>query len=120
MKILLIEDDAFFQKFYAMKLAEQQITVEVAKDGEEGLAKMRTFQPNIVLLDLVMPKKNGFEVLEEMVKEPSIKSIPVLVFSTLGQESDIARAKSLGAKEYVNKTFFDFDKLLARIKALAQ
>ena len=114
MKILLIEDDTFFQEFYAMKLTQQQFEVAVASDGEEGLHKLTEFVPDLVLLDLIMPKKDGFEVLQAMGKK-LLEKIPVLVFSTLGQEKEINQAKALGARDYIDKSFFDFDKLVAKI-----
>ncbi len=119
MKILLIEDDTFFREFYATKLKEKNIEVETAGDGEEGLEKLST-NPDIILLDIIMPKKDGFEVLTAMGKMGLITKIPVLVFSTLGQEKDVERARLLGARGYVNKSFFDFDKLLSRILELSQ
>src|SRR3989344_7804063 len=118
MKILLIEDDKFFREFYAQKLREKGIDVFQAGDGEEGLAKISENIPDIILLDLIMPVKDGFEVLEGLSQNIATKNIPVLVFSTLGQEKDIQKAMSLGAKGYVNKSFFDFETLLARILEL--
>lgn len=118
MKILLIEDDPFFQKFYSFKLREQQFEVFVGKDGVEGLQLVRSNTPDLILLDLIMPNKDGFEVLQELASDQELKKIPVLVFSTLSQEKDIARAKELGARDYVNKSFFDFEKLLVKIKTM--
>lgn len=118
MIILLIEDDPFFQKFYTFKLREQKFEVFVAKDGVEGMQMVRLNIPNLILLDLIMPNKDGFEVLQELSQDPVLKNIPVLVFSTLSQEKDVARAIQLGAKDYVNKSFFDFDKLLVKIQAM--
>jgi len=115
MKILLVEDDNFFREFYSTKLREKNVEVETATDGEEGLQKLQIFMPDLVLLDIIMPKKDGFDVLSEMGQLQLIQKIPVLVFSTLGQESDVEKARLLGAKGYVNKSFFDFDKLYARI-----
>lgn len=115
MKIVLIEDDTFFQQFYALKLKEKGYEVEVAGDGEEGLTKVKSFIPQIVLLDLIMPKKDGFTVLQEMRNDPTLKTIPVIVFSTLGQQQDIEKAKQLGATDYMDKSFFDFEKLLQKI-----
>jgi CheY-like chemotaxis protein len=115
MKILLIEDDLFFQKFYSNKLKESGEEVEVAGDGEEGLVKMRNFNPNLVLLDLIMPKLDGFGVLTARSQDESLKKIPVIVFSTLGQEKDVNRAKEMGANGYINKGFFDFNSLVATI-----
>lgn len=120
MKILIIEDDNFFREFYASKLREKNIEVEQAENGEEGLAKLQTFNPDLVLLDIIMPKKDGFDVLQEMGNLQLTKKIPVLVFSTLGQEKDVERARKLGAKGYINKSFFDFDKLYARILELGK
>jgi DNA-binding response OmpR family regulator len=119
MKILLVEDDNFFREFYSTKLREKNVEVETATDGEEGLQKLQIFMPDLVLLDIIMPKKDGFDVLSEMGQLQLIQKIPVLVFSTLGQEADVEKARLLGAKGYVNKSFFDFDKLYARIIELS-
>ncbi len=110
MKILLIDDDKFFRQLYSEKLREKGAEVVVAENGEDGLKQVATFQPDIILLDLVMPKMDGFDFLKALTV-----AIPVLVFSTLGQEKDIEQAKHLGAKGYVNKSFYDFDKLFATI-----
>ncbi len=120
MYVLLIEDDKFFQEFYSFKLKEKGVEVDIASDGEEGLLKIAQRIPDVILLDLIMPKKDGFEVLQELVNRNLIAQIPVLVFSTLGQKSDVEKAIGLGAKGYVNKSFFDFDKLLTSIIQLGQ
>jgi CheY-like chemotaxis protein len=119
MKILLMEDDEFFREFYSSKLREKDIEVETAMNGEEGLQKLKEFTPDLVLLDIIMPKKDGFDVLKEMAQMQLLPRIPVLVFSTLGQEHDIEKARLLGAKGYVNKSFFDFDTLYAKIIELS-
>lgn len=116
MKILLIEDDNFFQKFYTNKLKEKGALVDVAGNGEEGLLKMKTINPDLVLLDLIMPKLDGFGVLTARSLDENLKKIPVIVFSTLGQEKDIQKAQSLGANGYINKGFFDFNSMVATIK----
>lgn len=115
MRILLVEDDPFFQKFYAYKLAEKGFTVDVGTDGVEGLKLMQANKPDLILLDLIMPNMDGFGVLAAKAANPALKSIPVLVFSTLSQEEDVKKALSLGALDYANKSFFDFDTLLAKI-----
>ena len=120
MKVLLIEDDKFFRDFYAFKLQEKAIQVDVADNGEEGLIKISQNPPDLVLLDLIMPKKDGFEVLATMQQQGLTNTIPVLVFSTLGQEKDIEKARQLGARGYINKSFFDFDKLFNRILELSK
>lgn len=120
MRILLAEDDNFFQNFYSKKLTEKGYEVFVAQNGLEAIKKlMEGYSPNIILLDLIMPEKDGFEVLKEIGQHEQLKNIPVLVFSTLGQESDIEKALSLGAKGYINKTFFDFENLLSKVVSTA-
>ncbi len=110
MKILLIDDDKFFRQLYSDKLRQKGAEVVVAEDGEDALKKVAEFQPEVILLDLVMSKMNGFEFLKALTVK-----IPILVFSTLGQEKDVEEAKKLGATGYVNKSFYDFDKLFATI-----
>lgn len=118
MKILLVEDDTFFREFYSGKLREQNVEVETAENGEIAMEKLKTYMPDVMLLDIIMPKKDGFEVLKELGEQQLISKISVLVFSTLGQEGDVEKARLLGAKGYVNKSFFDFEKLYARILSL--
>ena len=115
MKILLIDDDRFFQKFYSTKLREQGIEVDVASEGDEGLLKVAQFMPDLILLDLIMPKMDGFSFLQKRLMDENLKKIPVIIFSTLGQEKDIANAKRLGATDYVDKSFFDFDNMMLKI-----
>ena len=120
MRILLVEDDKFFRDFYAFKLQEKGMQVDVADNGEEGLKKISENPPDLVLLDLIMPKKDGFEVLASMQQQGLSNTVPVLVFSTLGQEKDVEKARQLGARGYINKSFFDFDKLFNRILELSK
>ncbi len=120
MRVLLVEDDKFFREFYAFKLKGKNIEVGQAGDGEEALKIIPEFKPELILLDLIMPKKDGFELLQDLSRDPAMSQIPVLVFSTLGQQKDVDRAKQLGAKGYVNKSFFDFDNLLKMILQLSK
>lgn len=120
MRLLLVEDDTFFREFYSAKLKAEGMEVEVASDGEEGLKKAAEVKPDLILLDIIMPKKDGFDVLQSLSQNATLKKIPVIVFSTLGQESDVEKAKKLGAIDYINKSFFDFDGLKAKIKAASK
>lgn len=119
MYILLADDDEFFQKFYSKKLTEEGFEVDLAVNGDEAIEKVDKRKPDLILLDIIMPKKTGFEVLEILNARQIIPTLPVLVFSTLGQEKDVQKALDLGARDYVNKTFFDFDTLLSKIKNLS-
>lgn len=120
MKILVIDDDEFFRKFCAAKLSENGHTVETAADGQEGLQKIPTFLPQAILLDMIMPKIDGFTVLQRLAGDPRYNKIPVIVFSTLGQEADVQKAKGLGARDFINKSFFDSGEVLAKITKLIQ
>ena len=112
MKVLIIEDDVFFQKFYKTQLEERGYQTDYAVNGKEGLEKVKTYKPDVILLDIIMPVMDGFQLLEELKKNGKIQKFKVLVFSTLGQEKDVKRALELGAKDYVNKSFFDLNVLL--------
>lgn len=115
MKILIAEDDAFFQKFYTSKLTEKGFEVILSVDGEDAIQKITQEKPDLVLLDIIMPKKDGFEVLTAVKANIETQDIPIIVFSSLGQEDDVKKAKSLGAIDYIYKSFYDFDLLLSKI-----
>ena len=102
-KILIVEDNRVLVKMYKTKLDLEGFEVETAFEGKEGLEKLKDFSPDLILLDLAMPGMDGFEFLTELKKNEKWKKITVVVFSNLGQESDIKRAKELGAKDYLIK-----------------
>lgn len=115
-KVLIIEDDEHISKVYELKLAKEGIETAVARDGEEGIAKIVSEKPDLVMLDLMIPRKDGFAVLDEVRKNPAIKDIPIIVFSNLGQKADKDRALSLGAKEYVVKVDLPIQEVIAKVK----
>lgn len=102
-KVLFVDDDNFLRKVYQAELSEHDYEVILAEDGEEGLNKALTEDPDIVILDMIMPKKNGFEVLTAMQNDPKAKNIPVIILSNLGQEDDIKKGLDLGAVDYLVK-----------------
>lgn len=116
-KILLTEDDEFLSSLIKNRLEKEGVEVKIAKDGDEVLAILKTYQPDLILLDIILPHKLGFEVLEELQNNPALKKAPVMVLSNLGQESDIARAKQLGAVDYFVKAKILIDDLIKKIKA---
>ena len=115
-KILIIEDEEVMYNLLARKLSSRGYEISIAKDGEEGLAKLREAMPDLVLLDIVMPKKDGFEVMEEMQKEDNLKAIPVIVISNSGQPLEIERIKKLGAKDWLIKTEFDLQEVIEKVQ----
>ena len=117
-KILVAEDDKFLSNAYRVKLSKAGYDVKVVSDGQEALSAFDSFSPDIFLLDLVMPRIDGFVVLEKLKAEGKIGKVPILVASNLGQKEDVDRAKSLGASGYVIKSDLSMKDLLARLKSL--
>ncbi len=115
-KILLIEDDLSIGKIYGNKLRRSNFDVSIAITGEEGLHKATMEKPALILLDLILPGKDGFQVLTELKKDPATKDIPVIILSNLGQESDIQRGFSLGAKDYLMKSNVSLVNLISKIE----
>jgi two-component system phosphate regulon response regulator PhoB/two-component system alkaline phosphatase synthesis response regulator PhoP len=115
-KILLAEDDKFISRAYKDGLERAGFDLVLASDGEEAVAKIKSEKPDLVLLDIIMPLKNGFEVLEEIKKDPAVKDIPVIVLSNLGQDSDITKGHSLGAVDYLVKANFTMAEVVEKIK----
>ncbi|XOB40177.1 MAG: response regulator [Candidatus Nealsonbacteria bacterium] len=114
-KILLIEDEDIMINLLEKKLTQEGYDVTVTKNGEEGLKSMREIKPDIILLDLVMPKMGGFEVMEEMNKDPELKKIPIIIISNSGQPVELGKAKELGAKDWLIKTEFDPQEVLDKV-----
>ncbi|MFA5933469.1 MAG: response regulator [Microgenomates group bacterium] len=117
-KVLVVEDDQFLTSAYRVKLAKAGFEIIVAADGEEALSVLAKDIPDVILLDLVLPKKDGFEVLKEIRANEKLKSIPVLIASNLGQKEDIDRGKSLGATDYIVKSDMTLDDLVNKINSL--
>ena len=114
-RILFIDDDAFLRKVYQTELTEKGFEVYLAADGDEGLQKVADAHPDLIILDLIMPKKNGFEVLTDLQRFEETRSIPVIVLSNLGQSEDQKRALDLGAVEYLVKDNTTLDIIAAKI-----
>lgn len=114
-KILIVEDDEFLRALAAKRLEKEGYQISVATDGEMANNSVKEVKPDIVLLDLLLPGVNGFEVLKQLKTDPETKAIPVIVFSNLGQKEDIERAKSLGADDFLIKANFTLDDLVARL-----
>ncbi len=115
-KVLVVEDDPFLSNLLKLRLEKEQMEVISAKDGENALKKISETSPDLVLLDLILPKKSGFEVLQNISLDPSLKDKPVIIISNLGQTSDIEKAKELGAIEYFIKAKVSIDDLILKIK----
>jgi len=115
-KVMIVEDDEHISRVYEIKLAKEGIVSSLARDGEEAVTKIIAEKPNLILLDLMIPKKDGFVVLEEIKKNPEVAGIPVVVLSNLGQQSDQDRALALGAKEYLVKVNTSIQEVVDKVK----
>jgi DNA-binding response OmpR family regulator len=119
MKVLLIEDDKFLRTVLEKKLLAEGFEVISAVDGDEALEKIISDKPDIILLDIILPKKSGFLVLENIKKDPELRKLPVIIISNLGQEEDIQKGLSLGAIEYFVKAKISLDDVVKKIKEYA-
>lgn len=117
-KILLVEDDKFLSEMYVAKLSGSGFDVETAFDGEEGLAKIKEFKPKLVLLDIVLPKKDGFEVLKELKDKGFLNDTKVIALTNLGQKEEVEKGLSLGASDYIIKAHFTPTEVVAKAKKL--
>jgi two-component system response regulator VicR len=114
-KILLIEDEEIMIDLLQKKLAREGYEISVARDGEEGLKAVKELKPDLVLLDIVMPKMSGLEVMEEIAKDRELKKIPIIVVSNSGQPVELDRAQKLGAKDWLVKTEFDPQEVIDKV-----
>ena len=115
-KILVAEDDQYLANAYRMKLVKSGYDVKIASDGTETMSLVDSYSPDILILDLIMPGKDGFSVLADLKKSPKYANLPVIVASNLGQGDDVGRAKKMGANDYVIKSDLSLAKLIEKIK----
>lgn len=117
-KILIIEDDSFLLQMYSTKFELEGFVVESALDGSRGLALAKKIKPSVILLDLLMPKMDGFEVLQAIKADEEIKDIPVIILSNLSQREEVKKCFDLGAEDYLIKAHFVPAEVINKIKKL--
>jgi len=115
-RVLLVEDDRFLRKAAGAMLRRRGFSVLTAEDGEVALRVARAESPDLILLDLIMPKMQGFEVLKTLKSDPQTCAIPVIILSNLGQESDFKAAREMGAADYWVKANLELEELIQRIE----
>ncbi|HVZ80249.1 MAG TPA: response regulator [bacterium] len=118
--ILIVEDQPGFRRIYEDVLSDAGYEVVVAEDGEKGWQMIRDRKPNLVLLDLGLPKMDGFEVLKRIREDEATRSIPIIIFSVMGDEKDIKKAMDMGANDYTIKGFYTPRQILSKVKNLVQ
>lgn len=116
-KILLIEDEEMLANMYEVKFRNEGFELLKANNGADGLEMAKSTKPQFVLLDIIMPKMDGFSVLTAMKEDPDLKDIPVLLLTNLGQDEDIERGKKLGAVGYLVKANVTPADVVDRVKA---
>lgn len=119
-KILLVEDDPFLSSLLKNRLQKEGLDVSLAKDGDEALEFLKGNKPDLILLDLILPKKSGFEVLEEIRQNPQFGKPSIIIVSNLGQPEDITRTLQLGAVEYFVKAKTSIDELIEKVKSFVE
>lgn len=115
-KILFIEDEPTLQKTIGEVLSQEGFSVLEALDGEEGILTAKREKPDLILLDLILPKKNGFEVLAELKKDPETANIKIIVLTNLEGSQDVEKALALGATSYLVKANYDLEEVVAKVK----
>lgn len=115
-KIVLIEDDEILSKVVFEELKEADFEVLQAFDGEEGLKLATKTKSDLILLDLLLPKKHGFEVLEELKKSPITRDIPVIILTMLGSDEDIKKGLKMGANDYIVKSQHAVSEIIDKVK----
>ncbi|MBI4090025.1 MAG: response regulator [Candidatus Kerfeldbacteria bacterium] len=118
MKVLVVEDEKMLAEMYATKFTMEGFSVEKANDGSDGLAKAKATQPDVILLDIIMPKLDGFAVLKELRRDAKFKQTPIILLTNLGQDDDIKKGKELGADDYFVKSNHTPADVVSKVKAV--
>jgi DNA-binding response OmpR family regulator len=116
--IMIIEDDRFLSSLMKARFEKDGFSIVQAFDGAEAIQLLRQETPSLIILDLIMPKVTGFEVLQSISITPQLDKVPVVILSNLAQDSDIQKARQLGAKEYFVKVKVSIDDLVGKVKTL--
>lgn len=114
--ILVMEDDKFYGNIFQTKLTEEGFDVTVATDGEKGLEEASKRKPDLILLDLIMPIKDGFEVLKALKENATLKDVNIIIISNLGQENDVNKALAMGAVDYLIKANISLQEAVDKVK----
>ncbi len=115
-KILLVEDDQFLGLLMKNRFIKEGFDITWVTSGDEAIAKLKEAPHDVILMDIILPGASGFEVMEKIVAEPQVGSTPIIIISNLGQQSDIARGKELGAVSYLVKADTPIDVLVQKVR----
>ena len=115
-KILLVEDDQFLGSLMKNRFVKEGFDVTWVVSGDEAIAKLKEAPHDLILMDIILPGASGFEVMEKITAEPQVGSTPIIIISNLGQQSDIARGRELGAAAYLVKADTPIDDLVQKVR----
>jgi two-component system, OmpR family, response regulator VicR len=116
MKVLIVEDEDILARVLKEKLEKANFSIKISSDGEEALSDIKSFKPNIILLDLMLPKKDGFEVIKEMKEDITSKRIPIIIISNLGDDESVKKGLKLGAVDYFVKSEHPINEIVDKVK----
>lgn len=117
-RVLIVEDDLDIANVYTLKFEKEGYEVRVAEDGEVGIAQAATWKPDIILLDIMLPKKDGFEVLQAVRADDKTKDTPVIMWTNLSETEEARKAREYGANEYLVKVFNMPAEIVNKVTAL--
>ncbi len=117
-RVLIVDDDEFLLEMYALKFKEYGFEVDTAKDGAEAVKKANEFPPDVILMDVVMPKMDGFDLLRNLKKDHAAPGAITLVLTNLGQKEDVEKGMRLGATDYIIKAHFTPSEVVKRVEGL--
>ena len=119
-KILIVEDDPFLSEMYSTKLIQEKFDVDFATDGKEAIKKAKEVKPDLILLDIVLPKMDGFEVLQEIKKDPELRNIQIIALTNLGQKEEVEKGLESGAAKYLVKAHYTPTEVVKEIKQILE
>ncbi len=117
-RVLIVEDEPLLGNLLKQRFESEGVEVLLARDGEEAINVLRGTRPDLILLDIILPKISGFELLEMMQADPQIEKAPVIITSNLGQDTDVQRGQTLGAIEYFVKAKVSIEELVEHVKSV--
>ncbi|OGZ27326.1 MAG: hypothetical protein A2365_00115 [Candidatus Nealsonbacteria bacterium RIFOXYB1_FULL_40_15] len=117
-KILVVEDDKFLRELISQKILKEGYDIAEAVDGEKGIEAVKKEKPDLVLLDLILPGIDGFEVLARIKADPEISNVPVIILSNLGQKDDIEKGLKMGASDYLIKAHFTPGEIIEKVRSV--
>jgi DNA-binding response OmpR family regulator len=117
-KVLIVEDDSFISDMYKLKLEAEGFEVRLAEDGARGLEQINLERPDLVLLDVVMPRMDGFAVLAQVKGDPEIQNIPIVLLTNLGQKDSVEKGLKMGALDYIIKAHFTPAEVVGKVREI--